>query len=207
MRSSTCVVIWSAGKMLIKYDSVLLQLWIGRQQCTICFSAFLDATTIKIGKGKLYIRLASGQNADKMPQCLAAAMDWKTCVLFCFYAFMDATTSSQIDCFLDEQQCQIEADNLINFFTEIPTSEECAQLCSDDSTCTAFTHFGATSYPLDKACFLFSSCRERRPCTDCITGSNQTDCTCSVVGYEGHLDGTNLVDFIGFQHNMRDGRA
>ena len=55
---------------------------------------------------------------------------------------LDATTNSQIDCFLNEQECQVKADNLINFFTEIPTSEECAELCNDDSTCTAFTHFG-----------------------------------------------------------------
>ena len=133
--------------MLIKCDSVSLQLWIGRR--TSCFSAFLDAAT-----------------------------------------------SSQIDCFLDEQECQVEADNLIDFFTEIPTSKECAQLCNDDRNCTAFTHFGETSYPLHAACFLFSSCRERRLCTDCITGSNQADCTCSVE-YEGYLDETNLVDFIG----------
>merc|ERR1719341_657498 len=63
-------------------------------------------------------------------------------------------------------------------------------------TCTAFTHFRATSYPLNDVCILFSSCRERRACTDCITGSNQADCICSVE-YEGYLDGTNLVDFIG----------
>jgi len=123
-------------------------------------------------------------------------MDWKTCVLLVFSSLLDGTTSSQIDCFLDEQECQIEADNQIDFFTEIPTSEECAQLCNDDRTCTAFTHFGAASYPLHEACFLFSSCRERRPCTDCITGSNQAECKCS-VGYEGYLDGSNLVDFVG----------
>ena len=110
--------------------------------------------------------------------------------------FLDATTSSQIDCFLDEQECQIDADNLINFVTEVPTSEECGQLCNDDSTCTAFTHFGADSFPLHEACFLYSSCRERRPCVDCITGSNQADCTCSIE-YESYLDGNNLVDFIG----------
>ena len=31
---------------------------------------------------------------------------------------------------------------------------------------------------------------------DCITGSNQADCICSLE-YESHLDGTNLVDYIG----------
>merc|ERR1719209_2424563 len=105
-------------------------------------------------------------------------MDWRTCVLICFSAFLDATSSSQIDCFLDEQECQIEADNQIDFFTDVPTSEECAQLCNDDRTCTAFTHFGPASYPLHEACILFSSCRERRPCVDCTTGSNQAVCTC-----------------------------
>merc|ERR1719234_393067 len=123
-------------------------------------------------------------------------MDWKTCVLVFLSALLRTTTSSQIDCFLDEQECQVEADNLIDFFTEIPTSEECAELCNDDSTCTSFTHFGPSSHPLHQACFLFSACRERRPCTDCITGSNQADCTCS-VNFSGDLDGTNLVDFIG----------
>ena len=69
MRSSTCVVIWSAGKMLIKCDSVFLaKLWIGRR---MSLSAFLEASAMKIGKGKLYIRLACWQNADKMQQFLA----------------------------------------------------------------------------------------------------------------------------------------
>ena len=54
-------------------------------------------------------------------------MDRKTCVLICFSVFLDATPSSQIDCFLDDQECQSEADNLIDFLTEIPT---------------AFTNFG-----------------------------------------------------------------
>ena len=115
----------------------------------------------------------------KKQQCVTITMDWKTCLLVFLSALLDATNSSQIDCFLDEQECQIDADNLIDFVTEVATFEECGQLCNDDSTCTAFTHFGAASYPLDEACFLFSSCRERRPCVDCITGSNQADCTCS----------------------------
>ena len=73
-------------------------------------------------------------------------MDWRTCFFLLLCVCLAATTSSQIDCFLDEQECQIDADNLIDFVTEVPTSEECGQLCNDDSTCTAFTYFGADSY-------------------------------------------------------------
>ena len=151
---------------------------------------------MKIQIRKNYISLACCMRQFFSRQCLSSSMDWSMCNLFLLCVFVASATSSQIDCYLDEQECQVEADNLIDFYTEIPTREECAVLCNDDSTCTAFTHFGPDSFPLHEACFLFSSCRERRPCTDCITGSNQADCICSVE-YESYLDGSNLVDFIG----------
>ena len=57
-----------------------------------------------------------------------------------FHNLDGASTISKINCFLEEpEQFQIEADNLIDFFTEIPTIEECIQLCNDESTCTALT--------------------------------------------------------------------
>ena len=84
-----------------------------------------------------------------------------------------SVTSSQIDCFLDHQKCEATADTLIKVFMDINTTEECLGFCNDHNSCTAFTHFGSTSEPFSLACFLYSSCRSRVPCSNCTTGSTQ----------------------------------
>ena len=107
-----------------------------------------------------------------------------------------SVTSSQIDCFLDNQECEATADTLIKVFLDINTAEECLTLCSDDNQCSAFTHFGSTSEPFSLACFLYSSCRSRVPCSSCTTGSIQDDCTCS-FSYSGTVGSTNTVGILG----------
>jgi len=109
-------------------------------------------------------------------------------------ALLPLASAGQIDCFLDDQECKVTSDNLIEFYMGINTSEECMALCRDDSSCTAFTHFRENNDPFPLACFLFSSCRSRTPCTNCTTGSNQADCTCSIP-YLGH-NSNNIVDIV-----------
>ena len=65
--------------------------------------------------------------------------------------------------------------------------------------CLSIYLFGAGSFLFRGSCMLFSSCNNRRPCKDCITGSQQTHCTCS-INYASvsdnvlrHVDNSRIV--------------
>ena len=88
--------------------------------------------------------------------------------------------SSDLDCFLDHQECEIHEDNLITTVTDVPTMDQCLALCQDEFTCVAFTYFGTEGYPLRESCVMFSACSMRRPCQGCTTGSSQSECLCSI---------------------------
>ena len=75
-----------------------------------------------------------------------------------------ASSTSDLDCFLDHQECEIHPDNLITTVTDVLTMDQCLALCQDELTCVAFSHFGIDGYPLSESCMLFSSCSVRRPC-------------------------------------------
>ena len=112
-----------------------------------------------------------------------------------FFLLGLGSSSSDLDCFLDQQECEIHPDNLITTVTEVLTMDQCLGLCQDEFTCVAFTHFGPESYPFRDTCMLFSSCSERRPCQGCTTGSSQSECLCSVK-YSSEIDSGNLVGVI-----------
>ena len=101
-----------------------------------------------------------------------------------------------IDCFFDQQKCEIERDILINTFPETTSVEECKLLCEDEINCRAFTYFGSNSFPIPNGCLLFSTCRDRQPCENCTTGSTQAQCTCS-ISYAGEVTSENFVDLFG----------
>ena len=103
--------------------------------------------------------------------------------------------SSDLDCFLDHQECEIHPDNLISTVTDVLTMDQCLALCQDELTCVAFTHFGSESYPLSESCMLFSSCSARRPCQGCTTGSSQSTCLCSVQ-FSSKINSGNFVGVI-----------
>ena len=115
--------------------------------------------------------------------------------LFMLFLFSRVNSGPQIDCFIDLQECDIREDNLISTFLGIPSTEECQQLCEDELTCTAFTHFGSNSHPIPDSCLLFSACKERRACQSCTTGSSQTECTCS-ISYAGDVTPDNFVGLV-----------
>ena len=117
-------------------------------------------------------------------------------LLLLLFLFLAVSGSPHIDCFVDNQECEISADNLIHTFLGISSIEECKLLCEDEVTCIAFTHFGSNGHPLPDGCLLFSSCRERRPCENCMTGSSQTECRCS-ISFSGLVAPDNFVDLIG----------
>ena len=117
-------------------------------------------------------------------------------LLLLLFLFLAVSGSPHIDCFVDNQECEISADNLIHTFLGISSIEECKLLCEDEVTCIAFTHFGSNNHPIPDGCLLFSSCRERTPCENCTTGSSQTECTCSIA-YAGDITPDNFVNLIG----------
>ena len=103
-----------------------------------------------------------------------------------------------IDCFKDNEKCEITGSNLLHTYTNVELAEECQLLCEDELLCVAFTHFGEESTPFQNDCLLFSSCVNRRTCEDCITGTSQDDptCVCSIQ-YSGVANGNNLVEVVG----------
>ena len=99
-------------------------------------------------------------------------------MIFLFFLLPISMSSPQIDCFVDDEQCEITAENLVETIFEVASSEECLAFCDDDLNCTSFTHFSSSSHPFPRACFLFSSCTSRVMCNNCTTGTPQSECTC-----------------------------
>jgi len=96
--------------------------------------------------------------------------------------FDHASCLPSVSCFQDSQRCVV-TDNLIESVASM-TWEECSVICRVDQRCTAFNFFGAHS-DQSNLCLLLSSCEEREPCNDCVLGTEQEKCKCS-VGYTGN---------------------
>ena len=84
-----------------------------------------------------------------------------------------ATAHENITCFQDGQECELSDQNLVE--TAIVTNwQECSLLCLNSTECYAFTFFGQNSDFLPhNSCLLFSSCRTKLPCNDCVIGKPQ----------------------------------
>ena len=123
---------------------------------------------------------------------------------FLFLLFQSVSCSSDLDCFLDHEECEIRPHNLITTVMDVLTMDQCLALCQDEFACVSFTHFGAESYPFRDTCMLFSSCITRRPCQDCTTGSSQSECLCSIQ-YSSEIDSGNFVGVItaGNEHECK----
>ena len=128
--------------------------------------------------------------------CPIAVVIMKLFILWSL-SFLELVTSSSsdLDCFLDQQECEIHPDNLITTVTDVLTIHQCLALCQDQFTCVAFTHFGPEGFPLRASCVMFSSCATRRPCLGCTTGSSQSECLCS-IHYSSGVDSGNFVDMV-----------
>ena len=100
-----------------------------------------------------------------------------------------------IDCFVDNEECEIHGDNLIQTFMGVTLLDKCSQLCEDNSNCTTFTFFGTDGHPLNETCLLFSTCATRRSCQSCVTGLRQDSCACSVK-FDGNISADNFVDIV-----------
>ena len=104
-------------------------------------------------------------------------------------------TQCLLDCFIDNEECEIHEGNLVQTIMGISSMTECAGLCEDERYCTTFTFFEAGSHPLNEACLLFSSCPKRKSCQGCVTGSSQDSCTCSVK-FDGDITADNFFDIV-----------
>jgi len=107
-----------------------------------------------------------------------------------------ASCLPSVSCFQEGQRCDIKENNLIESVAST-TWEECSTICRVDQMCLAFNFFGATS-DQSSLCVLLSSCEERVPCNDCVIGTEQEKCTCSV----GFI--SNTLDTIGRMENVSD---
>ena len=115
-------------------------------------------------------------------------------ILGIFFGYASCKPSAS--CFQDSQRCVIKENNLIESVAST-TWEECSTICRVDQMCLAFNFFGATS-DQSSLCVLLSSCEERVPCEDCVIGTEQEKCTCS-VGFT-----SNPVDTIDRVQNVSD---
>ena len=63
-------------------------------------------------------------------------------------------TQCLLDCFIDNEECEIHEGNLVQTIMGISSMTECAGLCEDERYCSTFTFFEAGSHPLNEACLL-----------------------------------------------------
>ena len=104
-----------------------------------------------------------------------------------------AKAHENITCFQDVQECALFENNLVDIAI-VTDWQECSQLCLNNSECNAFTFFGeASDFVPHSSCLMFSDCREKLPCNDCVVGVPQDDCLCS-IGYLGAIDDSNFAD-------------
>ena len=111
-------------------------------------------------------------------------------VLLFFFAIPFVHSYRTSECLVVNQECS--KDELLDTFTKTLSMEECRALCGDNEHCTAFTLYGPASFPFSNICMLFSTCLKHNECVACITGSSQSECTCS-INFSGTVDANNLV--------------
>ena len=72
-------------------------------------------------------------------------------------------------CWVEDEACLVETDNLLSSLPGVPDVATCRQLCQDNEGCSFFSYFGPESFPLQELCLLLSSCDNLHPCEDCVT--------------------------------------
>ena len=100
------------------------------------------------------------------------------------------STKATIDCLRANEECN---EYRLDSFAGITSSEECSVLCQDKLDCGAFTYYNHDSFPFSGVCILFEECIYRNPCSNCLTGSSQSDCTCGTK-FHGVVNKNNHVE-------------
>ena len=60
--------------------------------------------------------------------------------------------------YMEGEDCKVDGDNIISIPHNIPTLEQCRQLCYDEELCLFFSYFGDGSFPFTETCMMFSTC-------------------------------------------------
>ena len=113
-------------------------------------------------------------------------------------------TDSPVGCSSEGKECAYNSTNLIDMIIQVPTLEECRQLCLDHEQCEFITYMDEDAVPLARACFLFKSCETVKDCDPIHCSSQNMDCyrTCG-SDFVGHLD-ENLIDALPNVENELD---
>ena len=81
---------------------------------------------------------------------------------------------SPVTCSNEGVECEYDEDNLIDAVMNVPTLEECRQICLDRDYCSYTTYFYDSASPVPSFCLLFKTCETTNTCSDCM--SENMDC-------------------------------
>ena len=70
-------------------------------------------------------------------------------------------------CYLDNEACDTNVNNVIDTITGVSTLEECRASCYSNPLCKFITFYGEDSFPLSNICMILSSCDETFHCDGC----------------------------------------
>lgn len=105
------------------------------------------------------------------------------CVLLALL-FISGSQGSAIECSSEGVECEYNDGSIIDIVMQVPSVEECRQLCQDEDGCHFITYFDQDAFPAAEVCQLFRSCDRVNQCHNCV--SQDLDCldTCgsNVVG-------------------------
>ena len=102
---------------------------------------------------------------------------------------------SPVSCATDNVACDVLDDNGLDSFGGVANIEECRQLCYDNDDCQFITYYGLDSFPFYEVCYLFNSCEETHPCSDCVSETRSCYQTCG-TNVVGGID-DNLLESYG----------
>ena len=100
---------------------------------------------------------------------------------------------SPVDCSTPGVECQYDEDTLVNTVLQVPSVEECHQLCHDTEGCNFLTYYDEAAFPVSEMCQMFSSCVSVAECSDCV--SQSMDCLQCGDNIVGSL-GDNVLEVI-----------
>ena len=81
---------------------------------------------------------------------------------------------SPVTCSNEGVECEYDENNLIDAVMNVPTLEECRQICLDRDYCSYTTYFYDSASPVPSFCLLFKTCETTNNCSDCM--SENMDC-------------------------------
>ena len=84
---------------------------------------------------------------------------------------------SPVTCSSEGVVCKSDEDNIIDALTNIPTLEQCRELCLDMVDCQYISYSYENAFPIPNFCQLFSSCDSVSNCSNCHT--ENIDCRLS----------------------------